>query len=102
MKFLHKKPALNPESRENFLPGQPRLKNSPGGLPEKPVLGCPRCWDEGLDGFRAHPGVSSGTGPQELQAGSFFRTALDMGPGTRHVQRDCFGLLDSGVLFIFF
>lgn len=50
----------------------------------------------------AHPwGVLRDRTP-ELQAGSFFRTALDMGPGTRHVQRDCFGLLDSGRLFIFF
>lgn len=46
-----------------------------------------------------HPWVLPGDRTPELPAGSFFKTALELGPGTRHVQRDCFGLLDLGCFF---
>ena len=47
----------------------------------------------------AHPWAVPRNRTPELPVGSFFRTALEMGPGTRHIQRDCFGLLDLGCFF---
>ena len=47
----------------------------------------------------AHPCAVPRNRIPELPGGSLLRTALEMGPGTRHIQRDCFGLLDLGCFF---
>lgn len=49
----------------------------------------------------AHPCAVPKNRIPELPGGSLLRTALEMGPGTRHIQRDCFGLLDLGCFFFF-
>lgn len=57
------------------------------------VLGCPRCWDEGQDGFRPPLGPPRTQGPRAAQKVPLLQNSTGKGTKTRHVtdtQMDCF------------